>query len=77
VSNEWLNEVISNTWPVTGENGYIALSSFEEINYKTALGDAQFIPNLGSWLNTTTNYDLIFNSGDVTTYMHDALWNNN
>jgi hypothetical protein len=51
---------------------------FEEQEFSVIMDIPQTLVEIRSCLNSpTSNYDLIFNSGDVTTYMHDALWVNN
>jgi hypothetical protein len=73
----WRDAVYAGQWPMEGINGYIALSAYEEEMYKVTAGNTDFIPELRSWLNDSTNYNLIFNSGDLTAYMHEVTWSNN
>jgi hypothetical protein len=73
----WRDAVYAGQWPPQGINGYIALSAYEEAMYKITAGDNNFVPELRSWFNYSTNYNLIFNSGDVTAYMHEVIWASN
>jgi hypothetical protein len=75
-ANLWMNALTTNQWPQAGENAYVTLSSFEKVIYQEGFNQNQFVPNLRSWLNDSTNYNLIFNSGDVTAYMHEVTWVN-
>jgi hypothetical protein len=75
-ANLWLQSLSINQLLSKGENVYIALSSFEEMNFSSGLGNSQFIPNVRSWLNQAPNYNLIYNSGDLTSYLHEVNWNN-
>ena len=77
-TKRWADEILNKQWPLDGQSSYISVSSFEEEEYNVMMDIPQTLVGIRSCLNSpTSNYDLIFNSGDVTTYMHDALWGNN
>jgi hypothetical protein len=77
-TQRWANELLDNQWPPVGQNAYVSISLFEEQEFSVIMDIPQTLVEIRSCLNSpTSNYDLIFNSGDVTTYMHDALWVNN
>ena len=73
----WREALYTGKWPQEGINGYIALSEYETAMYQVTVGNTDFIPELRSWLNQSTNYNLILSSGDVTAYMHEVTWVNN
>jgi hypothetical protein len=78
ITEEWDKKLMNGQWALSGQDSYASLSSFEEENYTVRLGILQALSDVRDWLNRpASNYDLIFSSGDVTTYMHDALWSNN
>ena len=77
-TQRWANELLDNQWPPFGQNAYVSISLFEEQEFSVIMDIPQTLIEIRSCLNSpTSNYDLIFNSGDVTTYMHEALWVNN
>lgn len=65
----WRDSLFSRKWPPNQEHTYIAFSSYEEEAYKVGCGDKNFIPEICSWLNNSTDYNLFFYSGDVYTYV--------
>jgi uncharacterized membrane protein len=67
--NQWRNDLFTGKWPPNGAPAYIGLSSYEEALYRIWHDDSQFIPEVRSWLSNSTSYDLIFASGDVTSYI--------
>ena len=75
--NLWMNALTTNQWPSPGGAAFISLSSFEKVVYSEGFSKNQVIPELRSWLNGSNTYNLIFNSGDVTAYIHEVAWVNN
>ncbi len=76
-TKRWANELLDKQWPPVGQSSYVSISSFEEQEFSVIMDIPQTLVEIRSCLNSpTSNYDLIFNSGDVTTYMRQAIWNN-
>jgi uncharacterized membrane protein len=65
----WREALFTGKWPPKGETAFVGLSAYEEALYKIGFGDIQFVPRTRSWLNSSADYDRIYASGEVVSYM--------